>query len=91
MRINVYGEEIRDKVELIKKAVDQRLFVGVRIYLESSPRLHHSDNDNDETGITFWAPWTKKNGNDVEIIARVLENAAHLIRTADPRTSDMVG
>ena len=82
MRVNVYGEEIVDRVELVRKAVDQRLFVGVRIFLESSPKLHHGYGDNDESAITFWAPWTKAHGNDTGLVYRMLERAAYLIRDA---------
>jgi hypothetical protein len=81
MRVNVYGEELVNKVELIKKSVDQRLFCGVRIYLSSSPKLHHSEGDNDESGITFWTRWTKTEGNHYEELAKILETAAHLLRT----------
>jgi hypothetical protein len=81
MRINVYGEEITDKIEIVKKAVDQRLFLAIRVYLESSKKLHHSIGDNDESAISFWVPWTKEKGNDIERVARIFENMAHLLRT----------
>ena len=63
MRVNIYGEELTDRIELVKKAVNQETFVGVRFYLKSHPDLHHSIDDNDESAVTFWLPWTRKTGN----------------------------
>lgn len=75
MRINIYGEELTDKVELIKKSVDQKLFYGIRFYLKSHPDLHHSENDNDESAVTFWVPWTKKDGNNLKKLYEIFASA----------------
>jgi hypothetical protein len=72
MRVNVYGEELTQKVELVKKTVNQELFCGIRFYLKSHPDLHHSEGDNDESAITIWMPWTKKNGNDFQFVYNIL-------------------
>lgn len=69
MRINVYAEEMTDKVELIEKTTKDGTFVGVRFWLElpvtvksdpdgpqqhvRGPFLHHAD-DNDSSAVTFW-------------------------------------
>jgi hypothetical protein len=34
MRVNVYAEEITDRVEIISKEIDGRTFTGMRFYLE---------------------------------------------------------
>lgn len=34
MRVNVYAEEITDRVEIVTKTVDGQEFTGVRFYLE---------------------------------------------------------
>lgn len=34
MRVNVYAEEITDRVEIISKVIDGHTFTGVRFYLE---------------------------------------------------------
>jgi hypothetical protein len=34
MRVNVYAEEMTDRIELISKEIDGRKFVGLRFYLE---------------------------------------------------------
>lgn len=60
MRINVYAEEITDRVERVSK----NGFVGYRMYLAlpvtmgnaqvSGPFMHHPGDD-DSSAITFWA------------------------------------
>lgn len=34
MRVNVYAEEMTDRVEIISKEIDGHLFTGLRFYLE---------------------------------------------------------
>jgi len=34
MRVNVYAEEMTDRIEIISKTVDGQLFTGLRFYLE---------------------------------------------------------
>lgn len=34
MRVNVYAEEMTDRVEVIEKTIDGQVFTGLRIYLE---------------------------------------------------------
>jgi len=34
MRVNVYAEEMTDRVEIIAKQIDGHTFTGVRFYLE---------------------------------------------------------
>lgn len=34
MRVNVYAEELTDRVELIEKVIDGHLYTAVRFYLE---------------------------------------------------------
>lgn len=63
MRVNVYAEELTDKVEFIKKKNDEGEWTGVRFYLElpvthkdrniSGPFIHR-DGDDDSSAITFW-------------------------------------
>ena len=90
MRVNVYGEELTDKVEVIKKTVDQRLFIGVRFYLKSHPDLHHSESDNDESAVTFWVPWTKQRGNNFDRLAGILETAVDLLNEHTNRTQGAI-
>lgn len=66
MRVNVYAEEMTDRVELVQKGE----FTGIRFYLYlpvtlpgqqksgqlvhgKGPFLHHK-NDDDSSAVTFW-------------------------------------
>lgn len=63
MRVNVYAEEMTDRVEIITKEVEGHQFTGVRFYLElpvttpqgqvSGPFIHRAGDD-DSSAITFW-------------------------------------
>ena len=69
MRVNVYAEEMTDRLEIIGKEIDGHRFTGLRFYLElpvSIPRPRpmdaqqvrgpfiHRDGDDDSAAITFW-------------------------------------
>lgn len=63
MRVNIYAEEITERVELISKEADGHTFTGIRFYLElpvthdgrniSGPFIHRADDD-DSSAVTFW-------------------------------------
>lgn len=64
MRINVYAEEITDRVEIVTKEIDGKTYTGIRFYLElpatdqygvqhRGPFMHHPGDD-DSSAITFW-------------------------------------
>lgn len=63
MRVNVYAEEMTDKVEIVSKEIDGQIFTGVRFYLElpvttpdgeiSGPFIHRPGDD-DSSAVTFW-------------------------------------
>lgn len=86
MRVNIYGEELTEKVEVVKKTVDQRLFVAIRFYLKSHPDLHHSVDDNDESAVTFWVPWTRETGNQFDKLVNILSEAVDLLEEHSTRT-----
>jgi hypothetical protein len=60
MRLNIYHEELTNETEIVEtKPIIQldgseRVFYGARLYLKSHPALHHSDEDDDRSAITFW-------------------------------------
>lgn len=64
MRVNIYAEEITDRVEIIVKEIDGFRYTGVRFYLElpaTDPdgSMHqgpfiHRPGDDDSSAITFW-------------------------------------
>ncbi|WP_220464933.1 hypothetical protein [Granulicella sp. 5B5] len=63
MRVNVYAEEMTERVEIISKEIDGNQFTGLRFYLElpctvngenvSGPFMHRPGGD-DSAAVTFW-------------------------------------
>jgi hypothetical protein len=67
MRVNIYAEEMTDRVEIISKEIEGQKFTGLRLYLElpvtlppemgvgsvRGPFLHHAGDD-DSAAVTFW-------------------------------------
>lgn len=67
MRLNVYAEELTDRVEIVQKETADGKFTGVRFYLElpvtileghspeqvRGPFMHHPGDD-DSAAVTFW-------------------------------------
>lgn len=63
MRVNVYAEELTDRVEIIAKEIEGQSFTGLRFYLElpatvggktyQGPFLH-KPGDDDSAAVTFW-------------------------------------
>lgn len=71
MRVNIYAEEMTDRVEIISKEVEGETFTGVRFYLYlpvSHGQAHfkgpfiHKPGDDDSAAVTFWG---KKDLRDV--------------------------
>lgn len=64
MRVNVYGEEITDRIELVEKTVDEGgevyTFYGIRFWLQFPNQpwwIHRKVNgemDDDSTAFTVW-------------------------------------
>lgn len=84
MRINVYAEELTQEVEIVTKEVNdekfgRRTFYGVRMYLKSPPELHSDPEDDDRSAITFWVPWTRKDGHRPEELVTLFTEMAHQV------------
>lgn len=72
MRVNVYGEELTDRIELIQKVVSDdptsppKTFYGVRFWLKFPNqdwwvhRKYHGDVDDDSSALTIWASRREK-------------------------------
>lgn len=62
MRVNVYGEELTDRIELIEKTVEDRTFYGLRFWLAfpNQPWWVHRKvdgvEDDDSSAVTIWTP-----------------------------------
>jgi hypothetical protein len=66
MRINVYDEEMTDRIEVIERKVNGNTFTGLRFYLElpvttmpsgeqvRGPFLH-GPSDDESSAVTFWS------------------------------------
>lgn len=64
MRINVYAEEMTDRIEIIGKEIDGHTFTGLRFYLELPVTTMHGEQlrgpfihrpgDDDSSAVTFW-------------------------------------
>ncbi len=69
MRVNVYAEEMTDRLEIIEKETADGVFTGLRFYLElpvTVPSKHdngntvykgpfmHKPGDDDSAAVTFW-------------------------------------
>jgi hypothetical protein len=63
MRVNIYAEEMTDRIEIVSKTINGKEYTGLRIYLElpvtvegkhiKGPFEHHPGDD-DSSAITFW-------------------------------------
>jgi hypothetical protein len=63
MRVNIYAEEMTDRIEIIGKEIDGHTFTGLRFYLElpatvdgkqyQAPFMHRPGDD-DSAAVTFW-------------------------------------
>lgn len=63
MRVNIYAEEMTDRIEIIEKSTEDGDFTGLRFYLElpatvngqqyQGPFMHRPDDD-DSSAVTFW-------------------------------------
>jgi hypothetical protein len=57
MRINVYSQELTNEVEFTEKLSNTGIaYLAVRLFLHSSPMLHHPPADDDRSAVTFWLP-----------------------------------
>lgn len=70
MRVNIYAEEMTDRIEIISKTIEGREFTGCRFYLELPVTVQdidpevdpkqvrgpfmHGPDDDDSAAVTFW-------------------------------------
>lgn len=63
MRVNVYAEEMTDRIEIIGKEIEGHTFTGLRFYLELPATVNgqqhqgpfmHRPGDDDSAAVTFW-------------------------------------
>lgn len=75
MRVNIYAEEMTDRVEIISKEIDGETYTGLRIYLHLPATVNgiqhkgpfiHRPGDDDSSAVTFWG---KHDLRDVLLVA----------------------
>jgi len=63
VRVNIYAEEMTEKLEIISKEIDGNKFTGLRFYLELPATVNgknyqgpfiHRPGDDDSSAVTFW-------------------------------------
>ena len=86
MRINLYSQELilidpgNPAIELVEKRSNTGIvYSGVRQFLYSSDRLHHTNDDDDRSAVTWWMPQDKIKR---ERLALMFEAMAKLVREA---------
>jgi hypothetical protein len=86
VRTNIYSQELTDEVELVEQRSNTGIvYSAVRFLLHSSDKLHSPSfgQDDDRSAVTFWLP---KTANRREELATAFEEAARLVRDAQPET-----
>ena len=63
MRVNIYAEEMTDRVEIVTKVIDGQHFTGLRFYLELpvTTKLPGADGS---PGECFQGPFVHRHGDD---------------------------
>lgn len=90
MRVNVYAEEITNRIQLVSTTAENtgRRFLGIRFYLESSDKLQPPKHpDDDSSAVTFWVK-SGKNGykpGDEAALANLFRNAAIMLGESMPQ------
>lgn len=65
MRVNVYAEEMTEKIEIISKEIDGQAFTGLRFYLELPVTTPIADGQGNHTGYTVHrGPLMHRPGDD---------------------------
>jgi hypothetical protein len=65
MRVNVYAEEMTDRIEIIGKEIDGHVFTGLRFYLELPVTLpERTDWSIDGMGKNVRGPFMHRPGDD---------------------------
>lgn len=61
MKINIYNEELTDRVKFVAKtATTGTRFCGISFYMASPKELHSDSNDDDSSAVTFWSDSPQK-------------------------------
>lgn len=89
MRINVYSQELTKEVTIVSKDTtgldgEPTTYYGVRMFLASPDILHHTEEDDDRSAITFWVPHAHSfNPSDLAKVFEEMGRLAHDIGYAE--------
>ena len=85
MRINVYAEEMTERIEVITKTVEGIEYHALRFYLwlpvttpgggQIKGPFMHSANDDDSSAVTFWGS-KRRLKNTLELALKILSDHA---------------
>jgi hypothetical protein len=81
MRVNIYAEEITDRVEIVTTHVEETnaTFIGIRFFLKThEDMLMPKHPDNDDSAVTFWVKSGKYGFrySDAEFLIDLFNDAA---------------
>lgn len=88
MRVNIYAEEMTDRVEIIEKEIDGIKFEACRFYLYLPATVAgtnvrgpfiHREGDDDSAAVTFWS-----RGKLREVLQRAIDLLDAHHRTKNP-------
>lgn len=98
MRVNVYAEEMTERVEIVTKEIKGQKFTGLRLYLELPVTKYvkgqadivqeikgpfiHGDGDDDSSAVTFWGKSDLR--NVLKIMMTKLHEHYHKRNDKDP-------
>lgn len=83
MRIHVYSQELTKEISLVSKRADDTGidYYGVRMFLASPDILHHTEEDDDRSAVTFWIP--NAHSFTPDDLVDVFRRMADLVESAD--------
>lgn len=64
MRVNVYAEEMTERLEVISKTIDGHAFTGLRFYLELPATIPNPDRDSASPTANVQGPFMHRPGDD---------------------------
>jgi hypothetical protein len=88
VRINIYSQELTKEIELVSKVAETGItYYGVRLYLASPDILHHTEDDDDRSAITFWIP-NAKSFTKLDLATVLNRMAREAIEAPDPEPNE---
>lgn len=95
MRVNIYAEELTDRIEIVSKEIDGVVYTGLRFYLElpvTVPQRYVIDGEESSVGQVR-GPFMHKPGDDDSAAVTFWgkRDLRNLLHTAQQRLADYYG